>query len=223
MNPRLRICLVRHGETEWSLAGRHTGRTDIPLTADGRAMSRAAGAGLQSFTFARVLVSPRLRARQTCELAGFSAQAEIDPDLAEWDYGEFEGLRSIDILKDHRHWSFWRDGCPGGEVPAQVGARADRVIAKLQSVDGDVLVFSHGHFGRVLAARWLGEPVHQGWLFALDAASIGILGHETGHPAGPVISLWNAAGQVLQRDARCINASAAQPDVARAADLHLVE
>ena len=138
-----------------------------------------------------MLVSPRQRAHRTCELAGFGAQAQSDADLAEWDYGDFEGLRSDEIHKDHPGWNLFRDGCPGGESPEQVAARADRLIARIRSMEGMVALFSHGHFGRSLAARWVSLPVVDGQRLLLDPASLGVLGYEHGDPATPVIELWN--------------------------------
>ncbi len=145
------VYLARHGETAWSLSGQHTGRTDLPLTERGERNARALGRRLRGLRFAKVFTSPLKRAVRTCELAGFGAAAEIDPDLVEWDYGQYEGLRTADIHAERPDWQLFRDGCPGGETPEQVGARADRVIERLRAVRGDVLVFSHGHFLRVLA------------------------------------------------------------------------
>lgn len=187
----LQLYFIRHGETEWSLSGQHTGRTDVPLTGHGEDESRALEPLLRALTFTRVLTSPRQRARQTCELAGLGPVAEIDPDLAEWDYGEYEGQRSVDIRKGRPDWNLFRDGCPGGEMPADVSKRADRFIARLLALGGNVALFSHGQFGCVLAARWIGMPAIEGQHFALDAASLGILAHDASDPAVRVISLWN--------------------------------
>jgi Fructose-2,6-bisphosphatase len=187
-----RIYLIRHGETEWSLSGRHTGRTDISLTAPGEDAARELGQRLRDIQFARVLTSPRQRARRTCELAGLGPVAEIEPDLAEWDYGDYEGQRSVDILKGRPDWNLFRDGCPRGETPTQISDRADRFIARLRVLDGNVALFSHGHFGRVLAARWIGLPVSEAQRFLLDTASLSILGYEHNHVESPVIALWNA-------------------------------
>jgi broad specificity phosphatase PhoE len=192
----LQLYLVRHGETEWSLSGQHTGRTDLPLTTHGEDESRALGPLLRAHTFTRVLTSPRQRARRTCELAGLGATAEIEPDLSEWEYGEYEGRRTVEIQKEWPGWNVFRDGCPGGEMPAQVSGRADRLIARLAEMDGNVALFSHGQFGQVLAARWIGLPVIAAQHFALDAASLGILGHEPTHPVVRVIALWNATPAV---------------------------
>ena len=189
----LQLYFIRHGETEWSLSGQHMGRTDIPLTARGEDEARELGPCLREIQFARVLTSPRQRARRTCELAGLGPAAEIDPDLAEWDYGDYEGQRSVDIRKGRPDWNVFRDGCPRGEMPAQVSDRADRLIAHLRALDGTVALFSHGQFGCVLAARLIGLPAIEGQHFALGVASLSILGHEPSHPKVRVIALWNAA------------------------------
>ena len=192
VGPLPRVYLVRHGETEWSLTGRHTGRTELSLTAAGAEAARQWGDRLQGIGFSRVFTSSRLRARQTCDLAGQGAVAAIEPDLAEWDYGDYEGKRSEDIHQQRPGWNIFRDGCPGGESPAQVSARADRLIARLRQWPGNVALFSHGHFGRVLAVRWIGLPAGQGEHFQLSPAALSILGHGPGHSAEPVILLWNA-------------------------------
>ena len=188
-----RLYLVRHGETEWSLSGQHTGRSDIPLTKAGEAGARALAPRLAEISFAHVLTSPRQRARRTCELAGLGSAADVEADLAEWDYGDYEGKRSVDIRKDRPGWDVFRDGCPHGEAPTQVADRADRLIARLQALGGNIALFSHGHFGRVLAMRWIGLPVLEGQHFSLDPASLSILGYNSSHPGVPVILLWNAA------------------------------
>jgi probable phosphoglycerate mutase len=182
------VVLVRHGETEWSRTGRHTGRTDIPLTQRGRREAQAVGAGLRDRQFALVLTSPLERAAETCRLAGFGGRAVQRDELMEWDYGAYEGRKTVDIRKERPGWTLWRDGVPDGETAAQVGARVDRVIAELRSIDGDVLLFAHGHLLRVLAARWLGLKSDAGRLFALDPATISTLGSER---ETPVIRLWN--------------------------------
>ncbi len=182
--------LARHGETKWSLSGQHTGLTDLPLTERGERNARRLGERLAGLTFARVFTSPLERASRTCALAGFGARAEVDRDLVEWNYGEYEGRTSAEIERDRPGWQLFRDGCPGGESPAQVGARADRVVARLRAVEGDVLVFSSGHFLRVLAARWLGLDPAGGRLVLLSTASLSTLGYEH-EPSRPVISLWN--------------------------------
>src|SRR5499425_1576184 len=150
------VYLARHGETAWSLTGQHTGLTDLPLTERGQRNARQLGERLRRLTFAKVFTSPLQRAVRTCELAGFGAKAEPDPDLVEWDYGQYEGVRTAEILKERADWFLFRDGCPGGETPDQIGARADRVVDRIRAVHGDVLVFSSAHILRVLAARWLG-------------------------------------------------------------------
>ena len=185
------LYLIRHGETEWSRSGRHTGRTDIPLTPRGEAEAQALQPVLGAVTFAAVLTSPMQRAHRTCELSGVSATPLIEPDLAEWDYGTYEGLRSSEIHKERPDWSIFRDGCPGGELPAQISDRADRLISRLRSRDGNIALFTHGHFGCALAARWIDLPVIEGQHLLLSTASISILGHHPTHPEVPVISLWN--------------------------------
>ncbi|HZT65963.1 MAG TPA: histidine phosphatase family protein [Acidimicrobiales bacterium] len=187
------IWLARHGETEWSASGRHTSRTDVDLTAAGRRQAAALGQRLASRSFALVLVSPRLRARRTCELAGLGSVAEVDPDLAEWDYGDYEGRTTAEIHRDDPGWSLWDGGAPGGETPDEVAARADRVLARASAATGDVLVFAHGHLLRVLAARWVGETAGFGRHLRLSTASLSRLDHEHGTPA---IGLWNDAGHL---------------------------
>ena len=182
---------MRHGETAWSLSGQHTGRSELPLTAHGETMARALRPALKALAPTLVLSSPRLRALATCELAGQGGSAQVTAELAEWDYGEYEGLRTADIQKRHAGWDIWRDGCPGGERPADVRARADQLITRLCRHRGSILLFSHGQFGRALAARWIGLPVAQGRRLATDAASIGLLGFEDAHPRRRVILRWN--------------------------------
>jgi probable phosphoglycerate mutase len=189
----LRLYLIRHGETEWSLSGQHTGRTEVLLTARGEQGARALAPVLRETMFTRVLTSPRQRAQRTCERAGLGLAAEIEPDLAEWDYGDYEGLRSAEIHQERPGWNIFRDGCPHGETPEQISGRADRLIARLRAQGGTVALFSHGHFGRVLATRWIGLPVIEGQHFALGVASLGILGFEASHPETPAIALWNFA------------------------------
>ncbi len=188
-----RIYLVRHGETEWSLSGQYTGRTDIPLTAHGESAARELGQRLRDIPLAHVLTSPLLRARQTCALAGLTLVAEIEPDLAEWDYGDHEGRTPKDILASRPGWNLFRDGAPQGETPGQVSTRADRFIARLRTLNGDVALFTHGHFGRVLGARWIGLPVRQAQHFLLNTASLGVLCYEHDCIDQPAIALWNAA------------------------------
>ncbi len=182
------LWLIRHGETEWSRAGRHTGRTDLPLTTGGERAAERLRGRLAGHAFALVLASPLKRAHDTCRLAGLGDGAALDGDLREWDYGAFEGRTSADIQAEIPGWSLWKDGVRGGESAAQVGARADRVIARARAAGGDVALFAHGHLLRVLAARWLGLPPTDGRLFALDPASLCVLGHE--HEA-PVVQRWN--------------------------------
>jgi len=189
----LRLYLIRHGETAWSLSGRHTGRTDIPLTAHGEDEARGLTQRLGLITFSAVLTSPLQRARQTCELAGLGRAVEVEPDLEEWDYGDYEGQRSVDICKGRPGWNVFRDGCPNGETPAQVSARADRLIEHVSTLDGNVALFSHGQMGCVLAARWIGLAVIEAQHFLADPASLGILSYDPSHPAVRAIALWNAA------------------------------
>jgi probable phosphoglycerate mutase len=184
------VCLARHGETAWSLSGQHTGLTDLPLTDRGEADARRLTPRLTSMTFSKVLTSPLQRAARTCELAGFGDRSEVDPDLVEWDYGQYEGIRTAEILEKRSDWQLFRDGCPDGESPDQIGARADRAIARIRSVNGNVLLFSSGHFLRVLAARWLGLNTRGGEFFVLGTASVSILGYEH-NLAEPAIRLWN--------------------------------
>jgi probable phosphoglycerate mutase len=187
--PRNEVLLVRHGETEWSRTGRHTGRTDIPLTEEGRQAAGAVGEVLQRRRFELVLTSPLARAAETARLAGFD-EPQVREDLMEWDYGSYEGRTTVDIRKERPGWTLWRDGVPGGESANEVGARADRAIDELRSIDGDAVVFAHGHLLRVLAARWLGLEPSEGRLFALDPATISVLGYER---ETPVIRVWNRA------------------------------
>ena len=183
--------LVRHAETEWSLNGRHTGRTDLPLTDHGREVATALRERLRAWRFALVLVSPASRARETCELCGLGAEAQVRDDLHEWDYGDYEGLTTAEIWERRPGWGLWRDGCPGGESPADVGARADRVIAEIAAADGAVAVFSHGHMLRVLGARWIALGPDGGARLGLSTAAISVLGHERDTA---VIARWNDTG-----------------------------
>lgn len=189
------IYLARHGETAWTLSGQHTGLTDLPLTQHGEQNAVRLGERLKGLTFAKVFTSPLQRARKTCELAGFNAVAEIDPDLVEWNYGEYEGLTSAQVHAKNPNWKLFRDGCPGGETVAQIGARADRVVARVRAIGGTVLLFSSGHFLRVLAARWLRLDASAGQYFLLSTAALSQLGYE--HDASePVIRLWNDTSHV---------------------------
>ena len=187
-----KICLVRHGETAWTISGQHTGRTDIPLTERGERDAQGLSARLRGMTFANVLTSPLRRARRTGELAGFGAYAEADADLLEWDYGAYEGRRTADIETERPGWHLFDDGCPGGETVEAVGARADHVIARVRACAGDVLLFAHRDIFRVLAARWLGLAAREGRYFYLATASLSVLGYH--HDVDePVIHLWNDA------------------------------
>jgi broad specificity phosphatase PhoE len=184
------VGLVRHGETEWSRAGKHTGRTDVPLTEGGRNQAKMVGAALRSRRFAAVWTSPLSRALETCRLAGFGDVAVLKDELVEWDYGEYEGRTTLDVRSERPGWTLWRDGVPGGETVDEVAARVDRALAEVASAGGDVLVFAHGHVLRVLAARWLGLEPEGGRLFALDPATLSVLGFER---ETRVIRLWNQA------------------------------
>jgi broad specificity phosphatase PhoE len=187
------VYLARHGETAWTLSGQHTGLTDIPLTDRGERNARRLGLRLQNVTFTKVYTSPLVRASRTCELAGFGAVAETDRDLVEWDYGAYEGRKTAEILKDRPGWFLFRDGCPNGETVSAVGERADRVLARVKQHRGNVLLFSSGHFSRVLAARWLGLGPDCGRFFLLGTATLSILSFEHHNPNEPAIKLWNDA------------------------------
>jgi broad specificity phosphatase PhoE len=190
------VFLIRHGETEWSVAGRHTGRTDVPLTDRGRRQAERLGRLLAKEHFALVLTSPLSRARETCELAGFGAVAELTNDLVEWDYGAYEGRTTPEIREERPGWTVWTDGVPGGETVEELGRRADRVLARVRAAasgsgaDSDVALFAHGHLLRVAAARWVGQPPDAGRLYALSPATLSVLGFER---ETPVIELWNEA------------------------------
>jgi probable phosphoglycerate mutase len=183
------VYTIRHGETEWSLNGRHTGTTDIPLTENGRRLAELLRPALAGRSFALVLVSPLQRARETCALAGLGDKAVVDRDLVEWNYGAYEGLTPAQIHATAPGWLIFRDGCPGGEAPDDVGARADRVIARARAVEGDVALFAHGHVFRVLVARWVGLPASAGQHFLLDTGTLSVLGYYRGVPA---LKIWNA-------------------------------
>jgi probable phosphoglycerate mutase len=190
------IWLARHGETAWSLSGQHTGRTDLPLTEHGEHNAELLGRRLQGRTFAKVFTSPLQRARRTCQIAGFVDVAVVDPNLVEWDYGEYEGLTTKQILQRRSDWDLFRDGCPGGESVEQISARADRVVSTLRKANGDALVFASGHILRVITARWLALNASAGRYVALDTATISVLGylHDLDKP---VIRLWNDACHLL--------------------------
>ena len=184
----MNLFAIRHGETAWSLSGQHTGMTDIPLTDNGRRLAERLRTALAGEAFALVLVSPLQRARETCELAGLGDQAVLEPNLVEWDYGEYEGLTLEEIRAAVPDWLIFRHGCPGGETPEQVSARVDQVIDRAHAVEGDVALFAHGHVLRVLAARWLGMPARSGQHFLLDTGRLSVLGHYHGVPA---VRIWN--------------------------------
>jgi len=185
------VYLARHGETAWSLSGQHTGLTDLPLTERGERHAKALGERLKGLTFAKVFTSPLQRASRTCELAGFGSSAEIDRGLLEWNYGDYEGVRTAEIHAKRPGWFLFRDGCPGGESPEQVGARADDVISRVRAIQGDVLLFASGHILRVLVARWLGLDAAAGRYFLLGTASLSVLGYEHHNRSEPVIQVWN--------------------------------
>jgi broad specificity phosphatase PhoE len=183
-----KIYLARHGETEWSLSGQHTGRTDLPLTPNGERAAAAVGRRLAGLSFPLILTSPRRRAMHTAELAGF--RAVVEPNLEEWNYGDYEGLTTKQIRERNPSWDLFRDGCPSGEMPAQIGARVDNLIARVRASGGDALLFAHGHVLRVFGARWLGLPVDEARCFLLTTASVSVLSYE--HNINePAIRLWN--------------------------------
>ena len=186
------LYLIRHGQTAWSLSGQHTGRTDIALTEQGEHEARKLAAELHTVRFDRVLSSPRQRAWQTCKLVGLAEVAELEPDLVEWDYGDYEGQRTADIRKLRPDWNLFQHGCPRGESPDQIAERADRLIARLRAMEGTLALFTHGHFGRALAARWIGLTVSQAQHFLLTTASLSILGYDHQRLEEPVIVRWNA-------------------------------
>ena len=191
------VYLARHGETAWTLTGQHTGLTDLPLTERGEFNARRLGERLRGVPFAKVFTSPLRRAMRTCELAGFGAVADTDRDLVEWNYGQYEGRRTVDILRERPDWQLFRDGCPGGESPLEIAARADRVVKRVRAVAANVLLFSSGHFLRVLATRWIGiEPIN-GRFLVLSTASLSVLGYENSL-SQPAIRLWNDTEHVLK-------------------------
>ena len=190
-----KLFVTRHGDTAWTESHQRTGRTDIPLNQAGEERARQIGERLRRYSFAAVFTSPLRRASRTCELAGFGAVATVDPDLVEWDYGRFEGMLTRQILKERPGWELFRVGCPGGESPGDVAARADRFIARARGIEGDVVAFSSGHIIRMIAARWLGLPPGAGRVFYCRPASVGVLGYEHKNRDEPVIGLWNHVAQ----------------------------
>jgi len=208
------LYLARHGETAWSLSGQHTGLTDLPLTPNGERNARRLADRLKGITFAKVFTSPLQRAARTCELAGFGTPAEADPDLVEWNYGQYEGLRSAEILAKRPDWQLFRDGAPGGESPAQVSERADRVVQRVRGFQGDVLLFSSGHFIRVIADRWLGQdPGYVGRYVLLSTASLSAVGYEH-NLSQPVIRFWNDDHHIL-RSSELVGEELSAVDVGR--------
>ena len=207
------VVLVRHGETEWSRIGRHTGRQDIPLDAEGEAQARALVPPLRAWSFAAVLVSPLQRARRTCELAGLGAAAQVDDDMQEWDYGDVEGRTAAEVQAEQPGWTIWKDGVTGGETVDQVGARADRVLARINNIPGDVCLVAHGHFLRVLTARWVGLPPVNGEHLAFDPAALSVLGDDRG--IAPIVWRWNdthhLAGVKLTSQSASSSASTSPP------------
>ena len=200
------IYLARHGETAWSLTGQHTGLTDLPLTQVGERNAQRLGVRLSGLKFKRVFTSPSRRARRTCELAGFGSVAEIDPDLVEWNYGEYEGRRSVEIHAERPDWQLFRDGAPGGESPQQVAERADRVVDCIRAVSGNVLIFSSGHFLRMLAGSWIGIDPYDARSLMLSTGSLSVLGYEHSLDQ-PSIQLWNDTNHLLPSNEQEIHAN----------------
>jgi broad specificity phosphatase PhoE len=190
------VYLVRHGETEWSLSGQHTGLTDLPLTENGEEQARQLRPRLTATIFAKVLSSPLQRAMRTCQLSGYGSAVDTDPDLIEWNYGDYEGKTRPQILAQRPDWVIFRDGCPNGELPTDVGIRADRVLSRIREVDGNVLVFSSGHFLRVLMARWLGLEPSGGRYFKLGTATLSVIGYDHNNRVEPLIRLLNESVKV---------------------------
>ena len=200
------IYLARHGETTWSLTGQHTGLTDLPLTELGERNAQRLGCRLSGIVFESVFTSPLRRARRTCELAGFGAVAEIDPNLLEWNYGDYEGRRSVEIHAERPEWQLFRDGAPGGESPQQVAERADRIVDRLRAVSGNVLIFSSGHFLRVLAGSWIGLEPYEARSLMLSTGSLSVLGYEH-NLEQPAITLWNDTNHLLPSNEQNIHAN----------------
>jgi broad specificity phosphatase PhoE len=189
----LELWLIRHGETEWSASGKHTSRSDVPLTARGQRAARAIGQYLMGQEFSHILTSPRQRARETCSIAGYSTRALVDENLAEWDYGDYEGRTTAEIRTEQAAWSIWSGSVPGGESIEQVAERARKIIARAETIDSRVALFSHAHFLRILAATWIGLPAKAGSLLALDTGSVSILGFER---ETKVIKMWNRSFEI---------------------------
>lgn len=205
----LKIYFFRHGETQWALSGQHSGRADLALTTNGEDEARQLGEKIQSIRFSHVFSSPLRRAQETCSQTGLLHQVEIDDDLSEWDSGDYEGKTEAEILAQRPDWNLFRDGFPNGETPTGISERADRLISKLKALDGDIALFSHGDFGRVLAARWIGLAVEHAQNFLLNTASISVLSYESDHSDQPVIVLWNSVG--LDVTTETLNAKASVP------------
>jgi probable phosphoglycerate mutase len=191
------LYFVRHGETAWSITGQHTGHTDLTLTESGEGQARALAPWLRAIMFSHVFTSPMQRAARTCCLAGLDGSASVEPDLSEWNYGAYEGRRTSDIQRERPGWNAYRDGCPGGESPGEISARADRLIGHLMTLRGNIALFSHGQFGVVLVSRWIGLAIAEGPHFTIDTASLGILAQNSHPPRSRVIALWNAVPAML--------------------------
>lgn len=192
----LQLYVMRHGETEWSLSGQHTGRTDLPLTVRGEQEAKQLGSRVRDIEFSSIFVSPLQRARQTCELAGFGDRSQVESDLIEWDNGEYEGLTTAQIHESRPGWDIFRDGCPTGEMPYQVTERTERFIRSLHNLQGNVAIFTHGHFARSLVTRWIGIPLEFGTHFILGTAALSVLCYQHNPPHLPVIELWNSPGHL---------------------------
>lgn len=191
-----RLFIMRHGETDWSRSGQHTGRTDLPLTQRGEEEARQLGTRIRDVTFSQVFTSPLQRAQKTCEIAGLAGSARSDPNLIEWDNGQYEGLTTAQILEAHPGWDLYRDGCPGGELPAEVCQRASQFIQATRDMPGNIALFTHGHFARALATQWIGIPVKHGSNFVLGTAALSILAYQHNPPFLPIIELWNSQSKL---------------------------